>query len=89
MKKDSNTTIIFYVNIHTPCHTAMVCARCLQNAMQQSYLEGWLLNSVQWTSCTNPEGKPTTPMSKRDVADRILTPRIVTVVPNNAIVFHE
>ena len=35
--------------------------------------EGWVLHSVQWTSCTNPEGKLTTPMSKRDVAVRILT----------------
>ena len=32
-----------------------------------------LLNSVQWSSCTNPEGKLTTPMSKRDVAVRILS----------------
>ena len=35
--------------------------------------EGWVLNSLQWSSCTNPEGKLTTPMSKRDVAVRILS----------------
>ena len=41
-------------------------------------LEGWVLNSVQWTSCTNPEGKRTTPMSKRDVAVRILRVKVLT-----------
>ena len=36
------------------------------------------LYSVQWTSCTNPEGKPTTGINKRGAAVTILTPKVVT-----------
>ena len=60
--------------IHTPRHTAMVYATEVFTERHAAIiLEGWVLNSVQWTSCTNPEGKLTTPMSKRDVAVRILS----------------
>ena len=75
MKKDSNTTLIFMLSrlyIHTPRHTAMV-RKVFTERHAAIILEGWVLNSVQWTSCTNPEGKLTTPMSKRDVAVRILS----------------
>ena len=73
MKKDSNTTLRFMLSslyTHTTRHAAMVFTQ----RHAAIILEGWILNSVQWTSCSNPEDKSIIPMSKRDVAVRILTP---------------
>ena len=41
-------------------------------------LEGWLLNSVEWTSCSNPEGKLKIAMTKRDVAVTIISHKVGT-----------
>ena len=71
MKKDSNTTH-FYVfkTLHTHSTSYGNGTRKVFTERHAAIiLEGWVLNSVQW----NPEGKLTTPMSKRDVAVRILS----------------
>ena len=47
----------------------------MRNATRAIILEGWLLNSVQWT---NRDGKLKIAMSKRDVAVRIITHKVVT-----------
>ena len=74
MKKDSNTTLMFMCAINTLHTHSTSYGNGMRKVFRTIILEGWVLNSVQWTSCTNPEGKPRTPMSKRDVAVRILTP---------------
>ena len=74
-KIDSNTALILFISpLYKPLHvTRQWYARAVYITPRGN--QGWLLNSVEWTSCTNPEGKLKIAMTKRDVA---VTHKVVT-----------